>query len=66
MTEFAVAIGLVLVIEGLLYALAPRAVKRMMIVMEQVPADTLRNGGLVAVAVGVLVVWLARRLAQGS
>lgn len=66
MTEFVTALGLVLVIEGLLYALAPRALKRMMTVMEQMPPDTLRTGGLAAVALGVFVVWLARNLAAGS
>jgi uncharacterized protein YjeT (DUF2065 family) len=66
MSEFITAVGLVLVIEGLLYALAPRAAKQMMTVMEQISPETLRNGGLAAVALGVFVVWLARSLAPGS
>jgi len=66
MTEFVTAIGLVLVIEGLLYALAPRAAKQMMVAMEQISPETLRNGGIAAVALGVFMVWLARSLAPGS
>jgi uncharacterized protein YjeT (DUF2065 family) len=66
MTEFITAIGLVLVIEGLLYALAPRGVKQMMAAMDKIPPDTLRTGGLAAAALGVFIVWLARSLAAGS
>jgi uncharacterized protein len=66
MSEFVTAIGLVLVLEGLLYALAPNTVKQMMAMMDKLPPDTLRTGGLAAAAFGVVVVWLARSLAAGS
>jgi len=54
------ALGLVFVIEGLLYALVPRQLKTMMQAMESLPEETLRTGGLVAIGVGVFLVWLVR------
>ena len=60
MTDFLAALGLVFVIEGLLYAAGPDAMKRMMTEMSTIPTIALRIGGLVAMLVGVLVVWLVR------
>lgn len=54
------ALGLVLVIEGLTYALIPGQLKRMMAEMLRVSDDRLRLGGLVAVAAGVGLVWLVK------
>jgi uncharacterized protein YjeT (DUF2065 family) len=55
-----IALGLVFVIEGLLYALVPRQLKTMMQAMESLPEETLRTGGLVAIGIGVFLVWLVR------
>jgi uncharacterized protein YjeT (DUF2065 family) len=60
MNDFLVGVGLVLVIEGLLWALAPRLGLRFMEMAAAMPEQQLRTGGAVAVAVGVLVVWLAK------
>ncbi|MEM0907953.1 MAG: DUF2065 family protein [Pseudomonadota bacterium] len=60
MSDFLVAIGLVLAIEGSLYALMPQSMRDMMRKMMDTPPDTLRMGGVVAVAVGVGIVWLVR------
>jgi len=60
MSDILVAIGLVLAIEGTLYALAPGTVRAMMARMIDTPVDTLRLGGLVALAAGVAIVWLVR------
>lgn len=54
------AVGLVLVFEGLLYAVAPGQVQRMMAVMQQMPEDQLRLVGLGAATVGVILAWAAR------
>ena len=54
------AIGLVFVIEGLLYAVLPGRIKTMMSVAESLPDDKLRVLGAVAVAIGVGIVWIAR------
>ncbi|HMT15351.1 MAG TPA: DUF2065 domain-containing protein [Aestuariivirga sp.] len=54
------AFALVLVIEGLTYALFPGLLKRMMAETQQVSDDRLRLGGVVAVAIGVGLVWLGQ------
>jgi uncharacterized protein YjeT (DUF2065 family) len=60
--DFLAAIGLVLVLEGCLYALFPGGVKRMMAMAQHIPDGTLRIGGLLAAVVGLFVVWLARNM----
>jgi len=55
-----VALGLVLALEGTLYALAPQTMRDMMARMVSTPTETLRAAGVVALAVGVGIVWLAR------
>ena len=65
MIELATAVGLVLVIEGLLYATAPGSLKRLMLQMQAVPDDALRIAGVAAVAIGVGLVWVARTLMGG-
>lgn len=66
MKELVTALGLVLVIEGIGYALAPGRFKAMMEVASRIPEEQLRVGGIVAVALGVAVVWLARQLLAGA
>ena len=56
MSDLAVAIGLVLVIEGLLWALAPDFGRRMLEAAAQMPETSLRTAGATAVAAGVLIV----------
>jgi uncharacterized protein len=60
MNDFAVALGLVLVIEGSLWALAPRFGRKMLDATAGMPEQTLRLAGAVAVATGVLVIWIVR------
>jgi uncharacterized protein YjeT (DUF2065 family) len=60
MSDLAVAIGLVLVIEGSLWALAPRFGRKMLDATADIPESSLRLGGAFAVAVGVVVIWLIR------
>jgi len=52
------SLGLVLVIEGLLYALVPAQLKAMMVSVQKLSDDQLRLGGVVAMATGVVAVWL--------
>ena len=54
------ALGLVFVIEGLLYALVPRHLKSMAQVILGLSDDQLRVAGVSAIALGVVVVWLVR------
>lgn len=60
MTDLVVALGLVLVLEGILYALAPESMKTMMRKVLEAPDQTLRLAGLVAAGAGVLLVWFVR------
>ena len=60
MSDFLVALGLLLVIEGTLYAAFPGGLKRMMTMVQDVPDQSLRSGGVAAIALGVAVVWLVR------
>jgi hypothetical protein len=60
MSDFLVALGLVLVIEGLLWAAFPNAGRALLARLATTDDGALRQGGLVAIAVGVAVVWLVR------
>ena len=59
------AIGLVLVIEGLTYALVPAQMKRMMAQLQNLSVEQLRITGTTILAIGVGVVWIAHRLIGG-
>tara|TARA_B100000686_G_C16031653_1_gene590968 strand:- start:312 stop:506 length:195 start_codon:yes stop_codon:yes gene_type:complete len=54
------AIGLVFVIEGVIYSLFPNAMKRMMTVALSLPTSRLRSMGLVMALFGFVIVWLVR------
>ena len=60
MSDLVTALALVLVIEGLMYAVFPEQMKRMIVTIMSVPAGTLRMAGLAAAVVGVGIVWLIR------
>ena len=60
MDDLAVAIGLVLVIEGLLWALIPRLGRRLLEATAKTPETSLRVAGALAVAAGVFIVWMVR------
>jgi uncharacterized protein len=62
MTDLWTALGLVLVIEGALYALFPEGMKRAAAHALMVPPQALRLAGLAVACMGVLVVWLVRYL----
>jgi hypothetical protein len=66
MSEIITALGLVLVIEGLIYAILPDQVRKMMVLALETPADRLRVGGLVAAGAGVAVVWVAKSMLTAS
>jgi uncharacterized protein YjeT (DUF2065 family) len=60
MSDLAVALGLVLVIEGLLWALAPQVGRFLLETAAATPEPQLKRAGWIAVAVGALIVWLIR------
>ncbi|HEX6441123.1 MAG TPA: DUF2065 domain-containing protein [Stellaceae bacterium] len=61
MRDLWTALALVLVIEGVLYALFPEGMKRIAARALTVPPQALRAAGLVAACLGVALVWLLRR-----
>jgi uncharacterized protein YjeT (DUF2065 family) len=60
MHDLIVALGLVLVIEGLVWALSPDTGRRLLAVASQMPNSSLQMAGWSAVAIGVGIVWLLR------
>ena len=62
MAWIALGLGLVLVIEGLVFALAPSRLDEIVALMAKLAPEQRRVIGLVAVALGVGLVWLARAL----
>ena len=60
MADFLTGIAFFLVIEGLVYALAPSSLKKMAEMLPSIPDGLLRIFGLVSVAAGVALVWMIR------
>ncbi|MEX0365962.1 MAG: DUF2065 domain-containing protein [Ruegeria sp.] len=56
------AFGLVLIVEGLAYALAPSLVERMLEVLRALPESARRQVGLICVVTGLILLWIAYRL----
>ena len=63
MKDFLTAVALALTFEGLLYALFPGGMKRMMAVMQSRPDHALRWAGLALAIAGVVLVAVIRRAA---
>ena len=60
MSDFVVALGLVLVLEGLILAAFPVAAKQAMAGVLGTPDNTLRTIGVISAIFGLVVVWLVR------
>lgn len=60
MEDALLAVGLVLALEGALYALFPQAMRRALAMAVALPPDQLRIAGLAAALLGVGLVWLIR------
>jgi uncharacterized protein YjeT (DUF2065 family) len=60
MSSLAVAFGLVLVIEGTLWALSPGLGRKFLEATADMPESNLRMAGTLAVAAGVLLIWVVR------
>ena len=61
MKEFVIAIGLLLFIEGMLYALFPSKMKNMLKTIEKMQVNQLRIGGLLFAFIGFLIIWYFKR-----
>ena len=60
MTDFIVALGLVFVIEGLVFSAFPATAKRAMDSVQQAPDSTLRTVGIVSAILGIILIWAVR------
>ena len=60
MVDFLAALGLVFIIEGIIFAAFPGAAKRAMASVLESPDATLRMVGLGSAIIGLVLVWLAR------
>ncbi len=54
------ALALAVALEGIVYALFPDAMKRMMARVIEQPSSSIRTAGLIASVAGVFVLWLVR------
>ena len=61
MKELIIAIGLLLFIEGMLYALFPSKMKIMLKIVEKLPVSQLRISGLLFALIGFVIVWYLKR-----
>ena len=61
MNELIIAVGLLLFIEGILYALFPSKMKNMLKTVEKLPINQLRMGGLLFAVVGFVIIWYFKR-----
>jgi len=57
MKELIIAIGLLLFIEGMLYALFPSKMKNMLKTIEKMEVNQLRTFGLIFALMGFAIVW---------
>ncbi|MBV7397015.1 DUF2065 domain-containing protein [Mameliella sediminis] len=59
-SDILLGIGMVLVIEGLVYVLAPHLVERLLEALRQIPLDQRRLLGALTLVTGLIVLWLAK------
>ena len=61
MKELIIAIGLLLFIEGALYAIFPSKMKNMLKNIEKLPVNQLRISGLIFALIGFGIIWYFKR-----
>ena len=59
MSLLLLALGLVMILEGLVYALAPSLLERMLEVLRQMPESAVRQIGFLVIVGGLILVWFA-------
>ncbi len=59
MSLLLLAIGMVMIFEGLVYALAPSLLERMLEVLRAMPEGAVRQIGALVLVAGLILVWAA-------
>lgn len=62
MSLLLLALGLAMVLEGLVYALAPSLLERLLESLRTLPETAIRQVGLLVALAGLILVWLAFQL----
>lgn len=62
MSTLLLALGLVMIIEGLAYALAPSLIERMLEVLRAMPENAIRQIGLLIAVSGLILLWVAAQI----
>ena len=57
MKDLVTALGLLLFIEGLFFAIFPTRIKSMLMIIEKIPETKLRSTGVFFLILGFLIVW---------
>ena len=57
-----IGFGLILVVEGLIYAIAPEGMKKLLLRMVELHASTLRTAGLFSAIIGLALLWAVKTL----
>ncbi len=63
MSTWIIAFGLVFVIEGLVFAMAPSRLEDVLRMFAEMPRSTRRAIGLGSVALGVVIIWVGKGFA---
>jgi len=56
------AFGLVLIVEGLVWVLAPSLVERLLEALRDLPEPARRQAGALALVLGLILLWIAHAL----
>ena len=60
MKEFVIAIGLLLFIEGILYAIFPSKMRSILNRMQTINDSQLRSGGFIFAIIGFIIIYLTK------
>ena len=61
MRELIIAFGLILFIEGILYAIFPSKMKNMIMKLKEATVNQLRTGVLIFAVIGFFIIWYLKR-----
>lgn len=65
MATVILALGLVLIVEGLAWVLAPSLIERLLEAMRELPESARRQIGALGLVIGLILLWIAHQLGAG-